>query len=641
MKYYITLIIISFIVFISSWNCHSSNSKSKTEISKFKNIHEGKYVGMQQCKNCHADKYETFIHTGMGLSFDSATLQKTSAIFGKHALVFDAVNQLYYRPFFKRDSMFITEFKLDGKDTIHKRTEFISYIIGSGQHTNSHMVSFNQYLYQAPITFYTQDKKWDLAPGFKEKNTRFSRIIEKECLSCHNFYPNEIVGSNNKFSHIPKGIECERCHGMGSVHIKEKMSGLFVDTSANNFDPSIVNPRHLSISMQNDLCERCHLQGISVMNDNKDQEDFKPGMKLSEVMNVFLPRYSDGDNRFIMASQADRLQQSECFKTGKISCITCHNPHITVKQTPVEQFNKPCYSCHNTSKNNICSENESVQKQNKKGCVGCHMQRSGSIDIPHVTITDHNISKPLRQKEKEKIVTFLGLECVNNKQATALDKARGYLAYIEKFNGKIQFTDSVFYYLKIAEKLKQQTFDEYINTYFLLNDFKSLIKYVEKNNTVKSKKDWTNYRIAESYAKLNNVEKANIYFQKSTSISPYNLDFQLKYANFLLQNNRTTEARNVYKFILRENNKIAEAHCNLSFVELLSGNIKSAETHADSAIYLTPLYEQAMMNKVAILITKKDFQASKTLLDKILKYYPENSKAKMARAQILSTKPNI
>src|ERR1041385_5922158 len=29
-----------------------------------------KYVGMQMCRQCHADKFETFMHTGMGMSFD-------------------------------------------------------------------------------------------------------------------------------------------------------------------------------------------------------------------------------------------------------------------------------------------------------------------------------------------------------------------------------------------------------------------------------------------------------------------------------------------------------------------------------------------------------------------------------------------
>ncbi|MBK6731475.1 MAG: hypothetical protein IPG60_11120 [Bacteroidetes bacterium] len=72
--------------------------------------------------------------------------------------------------------------------------------MGSGQHTNSHMLLINGYLYQAPITFYTQKQQWDLAPGMEGGfNSRFSRIIESECLACHNGLPQPVVGSINKY----------------------------------------------------------------------------------------------------------------------------------------------------------------------------------------------------------------------------------------------------------------------------------------------------------------------------------------------------------------------------------------------------------------------------------------------------------
>ena len=71
----------------------------------------------------------------MGRSFDHATLTKTDAKFGDYALVYDYESDFYYFPFFKDSTMFVTEFRLEDGDTIHQRTEKISYIIGSGQHT--------------------------------------------------------------------------------------------------------------------------------------------------------------------------------------------------------------------------------------------------------------------------------------------------------------------------------------------------------------------------------------------------------------------------------------------------------------------------------------------------------------------------
>ena len=162
----------------------------------------------------------------MGQSFDRASKEKSSADFNGHEPVYDSSSNYYYYPYWANDTMYIREFRLSGTDTIHSRTERVDFIIGSGQHTNSHMVDRNGYLYQAPVTFYTQNGLWDLAPGFENgQNSRFGRVIKMECLTCHNAIPKKQEGSVNKYHAIPNGIDCERCHGPGSVHIKEKLAG--------------------------------------------------------------------------------------------------------------------------------------------------------------------------------------------------------------------------------------------------------------------------------------------------------------------------------------------------------------------------------------------------------------------------------
>ncbi|MBK7964483.1 MAG: hypothetical protein IPK10_03695 [Bacteroidetes bacterium] len=87
---------------------------------------------------------------------------------------------------------------------------------------------------------------------------------------------------------------------------------MLIDTSK-YIDYSIVNPSKLPIDLQFDLCQRCHIQGNVVLNEGKSFFDFKPGMKLSEVMNVFMPVYKDNEEQHIMASHAERLKLSKCF----------------------------------------------------------------------------------------------------------------------------------------------------------------------------------------------------------------------------------------------------------------------------------------------------------------------------------------
>jgi len=190
----IILIAITFYVVLIAINC--SNETEKQTAPVYLNHHDTvKYVGITVCRGCHYKVYEDFIHTGMGQSFDIASRQKSAASFGEDALVYDEYSDLYYKPFWQDDSLMIMEFRLKDGDTIHKRIERISYIIGSGQHTNSHIVNLHGYLFQAPITYYTQRGVWDLAPGFEGgNNSRFSRIIGLECMTCHNAYPDFEVG---------------------------------------------------------------------------------------------------------------------------------------------------------------------------------------------------------------------------------------------------------------------------------------------------------------------------------------------------------------------------------------------------------------------------------------------------------------
>ena len=132
-------------------------------------------------------------------------------------------------------------------------------------------------------------------------------------MSCHNAHSDHDYSSLNKYSSVPDGIDCERCHGPGELHVQQKLAGVIVDTSK-YIDYSIVNPSKLSQDLQFDVCQRCHLQGTSVLKGSYSYEDFKPGMHLEEVMDVYLPRYKNND-KFLMASHVERLKQSSCFKT--------------------------------------------------------------------------------------------------------------------------------------------------------------------------------------------------------------------------------------------------------------------------------------------------------------------------------------
>ncbi len=608
--------------------------------SPYRNLAEGVgYVGIETCRSCHADIHATFIHTGMGRSFGRARPERSDATFGDHALVYDEASDLYYFPYFRDSTLYVEEFRLEKGDTTHRRTEKISYIIGSGHHTNSHIIDINGYIYQAPVTYYTQDGKWDMAPGFRGDNERFARLLTTECITCHNHYPQHVAGSLNKFADMPDGIECERCHGPGELHVREKLAGDIVDT-ARFVDYSIVNPRDLPRDRQMDLCQRCHLQGVAVLAPGKDFFDFKPGMALSDVMNVFLPRYTNSHEKFIMASQADRLRLSPCYQQSEMTCITCHNPHQSVQVADSKRYNNACRSCHG-GKTAECAAPLALREAEANNCVHCHMPPSGSIDIPHVNITDHYISREnIRGIADEKpVVTeeepaFLGLRILTKAEASPLEMAEGYIALFDKYVRSEIMLDSAEYYLDRAPQNSRQAWRVRLHYHFARGDFAGLLAAAGEAPPDECTDAWTAYRIGQAHYHHQAFEEARAFFEQAVSLAPYDLDFREKLGAAYVNLGLLAEAERELQFVLEENPKRQVALVNLGYVQVLRRRFREGEILYDRALALDPDYEQALLNKAAVRLFYGDRQAALHLLERVLEINPENPQARAAMRQL-------
>ncbi len=641
-------------------NPSSTVHKEDKQLSPYLNINDSvHYVGINSCKECHKEIYNTFVETGMGKSFDIATHKKSAGLFNKHSLVYDKVSDFYYKPYWERDTLRVMEFRLEGKDTIHKRIETIHYIIGSGQHTNSHLVDVNGYLTQAPLTFYTQKGKWDLPPGFEKGfNSRFSRMIGQECMSCHNGYPKMVQGSENKYASIPKGIDCERCHGAGSLHVQEKKKGHLVDIRK-DIDYTIVNPAKLSIELQFEVCQRCHLQGNAVLKEGKSFYDFKPGMNLSDVMDVYMPKYSGNKNEYIMASHVERLKMSECFiKTMEkldagtlpvkdpsrpykdaITCVTCHNPHVSYKITGNETFNTVCKNCHNPDSKPECTEKKDTRLAVQDNCVKCHMPKNNTLDIPHVITTDHFIRKPIDKREINKIQNFIKLACINNPQPSMQSRANAFINHFEKFSSNTAFLDSAQkLLLDKSDKELAINFSILVHLYYAKKEYQKVISYINRmeNKRLAINSDaWLYFRLGDSYFNVGDKNNAFLYIKKATELAPYNLEFQNKFGAILVEQNRLKEAQHVFEKIIKENPKFVPALSNLGYtVLILNQDIKTANTLYDKALALDPDYEQALLNKAGLLMYQKQFKKAEKYLKRILKKNPDNKQAKNILEQL-------
>lgn len=615
----------------------ASDTERATTATAYRNHGpEAAYVGRDVCGTCHPDKLQTFEHSQMGQAFKPASATKSIANFDDPAPIYDDERDLYYQPFRRGEALFVKEYRLADGDTVHQRTEQIDYIVGSGHHTNSHMRAVNGYLYQVPVTWYAQDAKWGLAPGFQGGNSsRFSREIEIECMACHNGTPEFNEASANQYLMLPDGIDCEKCHGPGSLHVEEKRAGIMVDTSQ-AVDYSIVNPARLPVDLQYDVCRRCHMQGAAVLKEGKSFLDFRPGQPLSDVLNVFWPRFPDSTARFLMASHPDRLEMSPCFKASRrpdsgfepITCTTCHDPHVNVKTVATETFNAPCMACHTADATLQCTEDEAVRARVDNNCSACHMPTSGTFDIPNVRITDHYIRVPERDPEPPADArhTFLRLASLIEDDPSDLTIANGYLTYYEQFGGSAPFLDSAAVYLRKALEgtTEQALAKSLVRLWFLQGSYREIQRLAGTLDPDTLGDAWTLYRIGEAYTTLGLGTQSVRFYEAAVREAPDHLRFKGKLADAYANQRNLDRALTLYDEILAADPTLDNMHNNRGLLYVMQRDFARAEADFVEAIRLNPDAEMAMANLASLYYNTERTEEARALTERLVQLWPEN-----------------
>jgi predicted CXXCH cytochrome family protein len=164
--------------------------------------------------------------------------------------------------------------------------------------------------------------------------------------------------------------------------------GRFPEGSEPVGDDTIVNPVKLPLDRQVDVCLQCHLQGtISVLKAGMTETSFRPGMRVSDVRSIYMPARDGGTTDFGIASHGERMMMSRCYSEsgGEMTCTTCHDPHMALKETTQADYNQACAQCHK-----VGELDETVEGHRADGdCTSCHMRQGETSNIIHVNFTDH------------------------------------------------------------------------------------------------------------------------------------------------------------------------------------------------------------------------------------------------------------
>jgi len=273
------------------------------------------YVGAKICSGCHTDIYDVFIKSGHPYKlnavvdgqppeypFTEVTELPEGYTWDDILYVIGGYNWKYR--FVGKDGYIITNPK-DGVDA-----EFL-----------------NQYNFPNPVTG---------SEGGWEKYHSGEEGVQYDCGACHTtgYNPtaaNELPGIVGTWAE--PGIQCEECHGPGSLHI--------------------TNPRGFAMEINRDAeqCGACHRRG---------------GVEMVNASGGFIQHHE----------QYEEIYQS---KHLTLNCVTCHDPHAGVIQLRKAAEADPtvavtrtrCENCHFQQ----AQFQDSMVHPAFVQCIDCHMPR--------------------------------------------------------------------------------------------------------------------------------------------------------------------------------------------------------------------------------------------------------------------------
>ena len=206
----------------------------------------------------------------------------------------------------------------------------ISYVIG-GYAWKARYVDSDGYIVTGSDTQYNfQDGSVvgyhaDEAPGTKKYDCGKCHTTGWKSIADGGSPQNDLPGMDGEF--FTGGVHCEECHGMGSVHAVTESSD------------------DISVSRESSECGNCHFR-------NTDHS--------IAASSGFIKHHE---------------QYDEMIAGGHVnlSCVECHDPHVTVKHDQEGGIIKNCTECHVTITNGT--------EHNGATCTTCHLAKASKSAV--------------------------------------------------------------------------------------------------------------------------------------------------------------------------------------------------------------------------------------------------------------------
>lgn len=632
------------LLFFFASGCGKSGGHPKIAAT---DLTKAQFVGDEACVDCHEDLYASYKKTGMGRSVVLFEPQNAPEKFGQGP-VFDQKSNFFYEAFVRNDTLYQREFRKDAQGHVtHEQIHRADYVVGSGNATRSYLMNVNGYVTEMPLTWYVARQKWDMSPGYTQRNDRFDRPVNLECMTCHNGFPTFTEGTQNHFTKVPLGIGCERCHGPGSIHVDARLAE--PEYPKDKPDPTVINPKRLSRENQLSVCQQCHVDGTQVFEPNQTPLTYRPNMVLATHRTIYTPKEVLQDpEHFGIASHGSRLAQSACYQKTNMTCSTCHDPHKPFQELGADYLNQKCQACHQTGQ--VCSRSEAhgnAQQAMQGNCISCHMQQSGTRDIPHVTFTDHWIRRKIPAAKAATSVTDMDaafrrentfqLVSIQNKAVvdtqppnTPQAKLMAAVAYFRFYDVKHRIKG----YLPIVTQYAEEGFAgggklpearialgrAYLDLAQYPNAIRNLEQAVQENPNDTVTRYWLGY----AYEKSGATAKAIEVYREAVRRQPLLLEASITLAQLLMQSGETNEAVTLLDQVVQRNPlNYPNAWYNLGVIYLQRQDPEKARSYLQKAVSLNPDHADAMLNLAGTYLMRQQFNEAQTWLERAIAQQPK------------------
>lgn len=297
---------------------------------------QNEWIGAKACGECHAAEFtrqsasaharSLYRPADHPLARRFATGERLSRAPAFHFTFPMAAGGLHFRA---HDGRYVTDLP-------------VQWAFGAGEHAVTFLTKVTPDVHlELAFSYYSDTGSFDLTPRHETLRAGTlheamgqpiqTRTAGRQCFGCHSTGAVSVSPAGD-VEVTETGVHCEACHGPGNAHRTAALRGDTVQSKR-----LIRNPGTLGAGALNEFCGTCH----------------RVAGNLADV---------DWNSPWSIRHQPPYLARSRCFqKSGRLFCLTCHDPHDAVKRQDAAYYRARCLSCH------------SAAHQRTADCTKCHM----------------------------------------------------------------------------------------------------------------------------------------------------------------------------------------------------------------------------------------------------------------------------